>query len=97
VANRDDHAEAYRVFNMGMVVHTDRDNLEHALAHLESQTPKPIGEIKERGFVIVNGIKLPIFSIILKRKSLGFDLQYFDLISTRRTARDISANRICLL
>jgi phosphoribosylaminoimidazole (AIR) synthetase len=58
MANRDDHAEAYRVFNMGMVVYTDRDNLEHALVHLESQTPKPIGEIKERGFVIVNGIKL---------------------------------------
>jgi hypothetical protein len=72
VANRDDHAEAYRVFNMGMVVYTDRDNLEHALVHLESHHPKPIGDIKERGFVIVNGIKLPYFSIILKRKSHGF-------------------------
>jgi hypothetical protein len=49
-----------------MVVHTDRDNLEHALVHLESHNPKPIGEVKERGFVIVNGIKLPsefVFSI----------------------------------
>jgi len=26
--------QAYRVFNMGMVVYTDRDNLEHVLAPL---------------------------------------------------------------
>jgi len=84
---------------MGMVVYTDRDNLEYALVHLESHNPKPIGEIKERGFVIVNGIKSPSEFVlsIFEEKKPGFDLQYFDLISTRRTARDISANRICLL
>jgi phosphoribosylformylglycinamidine cyclo-ligase (EC 6.3.3.1) len=55
-----DPAEAYRVFNMGMgmVVYTDRDNLEHALAHMEPHNPKPIGEVKERGLVIVNGIQI---------------------------------------
>jgi len=55
-----DPAEAYRVFNMGMgmVVYTDRDNLEHALAHLEPLNPKPIGEVRERGLVIVNGIQI---------------------------------------
>ncbi|MFP3349508.1 MAG: phosphoribosylformylglycinamidine cyclo-ligase, partial [Thermoproteus sp.] len=53
-----DPAEAYRVFNMGMVVYTDRDNLEHALARLEPLNPKPIGEVRERGLVIVNGIQI---------------------------------------
>jgi phosphoribosylaminoimidazole (AIR) synthetase len=53
VANRGDRAEANRVFNLGMVVYTDRDYLEHALVHRESHNPKPIGEVKERGFVIV--------------------------------------------
>jgi hypothetical protein len=51
-----DSVETYRVFNMGMVVHTDRDNLEHALALLEPLNPKPICEIKERELIIVNGM-----------------------------------------
>jgi hypothetical protein len=76
VANRSDCAEACRVFNMGLVVYTDRDNLERALVHLESHHPKPIGEVKEREFVIVNGIKL-IFLHNFEEKKLGFRLPIF--------------------
>ena len=46
-----DSVETYRVFNMGMVVYTDRDNLEHALAPLEPLNPK-----LKRELVIVNGM-----------------------------------------
>ncbi|MEM4650447.1 MAG: hypothetical protein QW086_01325 [Pyrobaculum sp.] len=48
--------ESYRVFNMGMIVYTDRDNQEHALAPLEPLNPKPIGEVKERELAVVNGV-----------------------------------------
>ena len=51
-----DPVETYRVFNIDMVVYTDRDNLEHALASLEPLNPKFICVIKERELVIVNGM-----------------------------------------
>jgi hypothetical protein len=50
-----DPVESYRFFNMGMVVYTDRDNQEHALAPLEPLSPKPIGEVKEGELAVVNG------------------------------------------
>ena len=55
-----DPAEAYRVFNMGigMVVYTDKNNLEHALARLEPLNPKTIGQVKETGPIIVNGTEV---------------------------------------
>ena len=55
-----DAAEAYRVFNMGigMVVYTDKNNVEHALAFLEPFNPKIIGQVKETGPLVVNGIEI---------------------------------------
>jgi phosphoribosylformylglycinamidine cyclo-ligase len=55
-----DAAEAYRVFNMGigMVVYTDKNNVEHALALLEPFNPKIIGQVKETGPLVVNGIEI---------------------------------------
>ncbi len=51
-----DPVESYRVLDMGMVVYTDRDNQEHAIATLEPLGPKPIGEVKERELAVVNGV-----------------------------------------
>ncbi len=55
-----DPAEAYRVFNMGigMVLYTDKNNVDHALALLEPLNPKIIGQVKETGPVIVNEIEI---------------------------------------
>jgi phosphoribosylaminoimidazole (AIR) synthetase len=55
-----DAAEAYRVFNMGMgmVVYADKNNVEHALALLEPLNPKIIGQVKDTGPLVVNGIEI---------------------------------------
>jgi len=55
-----DAAEAYRVFNMGigMVIYTDNSNVEHALALLELLNPEIIGQVKETGPLVVNGIEI---------------------------------------
>jgi hypothetical protein len=41
-----------------MVVYTDKNNVEHALALLEPFNPKIIGQVKETGPVVVNGIEV---------------------------------------
>jgi phosphoribosylformylglycinamidine cyclo-ligase (EC 6.3.3.1) len=53
-------SEAYRVFNMGigMVVYTNRENLDAALTALKPLTPKVIGEVKREGPLIVNGVEI---------------------------------------
>jgi len=43
---------------MGMVVYTDKNNVEHALALLEPFNPKIIGQVKETGPLVVNGIEI---------------------------------------
>jgi len=55
-----DAAEAYRVFNMGigMVIYTDNSNVEHALALLELLNPEIIGQVKETGPLVVNGMEI---------------------------------------
>ena len=53
-------AEAYRIFNMGigMVIYTDKNNVEHALAPLELLNPEIIGQVKETAPLVVNGMEI---------------------------------------
>jgi phosphoribosylformylglycinamidine cyclo-ligase len=55
-----DAAEAYLIFNMGigMVIYTDKNNVEHALAPLELLNPEIIGQVKETGPLVVNGMEI---------------------------------------